>query len=241
MKINPEIRHQDLALHVSDQLDFISVSDVRASIIIMNLIMYDGPLLLGLSYILRLDFLWIILPFILIIHLWGIRLVIKNPYSTQLEMILYIGVWGLLGAISLFITVLGVMYYTFHITSAFFYVIMILVTIISAYILLKYQINKYAGDPTKEIKKSNQSKYMLLLSTAPGLGYLSYQTIKGTGVLESAILTAVIYLFAIFFVYVAAKFLHRYFFIRTNMKYVTYQPITTKEKKKIIKQGVEIK
>src|SRR5699024_9103003 len=86
MKINPEIRHQDLALHVSDQLDFISVSDVRASIIIMNLIMYDGPLLLGLSYILRLDFLWIILPFILIIHLWGIRLVIKNPYSTQLEM-----------------------------------------------------------------------------------------------------------------------------------------------------------
>src|SRR5699024_3833991 len=126
---------------------------------------------------------------------------------------------------------------------------MILVTIISAYILLKYQINKYAGDPTKEIKKSNQSKYMLLLSTAPGLGYLSYQTIKGTGVLESAILTAVIYLFAIFFVvfvyiffvYVAAKFLHRYFFIRTNMKYVTYQPITTKEKKKIIKQGVEIK
>ena len=30
MKVNPEIRHQDLALHVSDQLDFISVSDVRA-------------------------------------------------------------------------------------------------------------------------------------------------------------------------------------------------------------------
>src|SRR5699024_2234773 len=128
MKINPEIRHQDLALHVSDQLDFISVSDVRASIIIMNLIMYDGPLLLGLSYILRLDFLWIILPFILIIHLWGIRLVIKNPYSTQLEMILYIGVWGLLGAISLFITVLGVIYYTFHITIKFIlFVIVILI------------------------------------------------------------------------------------------------------------------
>src|SRR5699024_5799477 len=132
MKINPEIRHQDLTLHASDQLDLISVSDVRASIIIMNLIMYDGSLLLSLYYILRIKFFWIILPFILIIHLWGIRLVIKNPYSTQLEMILYIGVWGLLGAISLFITVLGVMYYTFHITSAFFYVIMILVTIISA-------------------------------------------------------------------------------------------------------------
>src|SRR5699024_12548650 len=90
MKINPEIIHQDLALHVSDQLDFISVSDVRASIIIMNLIMYDGSLLLGLYYILRLDFLWIILLFILIIQIWGIRLVIKNPYYTQLDIIIYI-------------------------------------------------------------------------------------------------------------------------------------------------------
>src|SRR5699024_11394355 len=125
------------ALHVSDQLDFISVSDVRASIIIMNLIMYDGPLLLGLSYILRLDFLWIILPFILIIHLWGIRLVIKNPYSIQLEMILYIVVWGLLGAISLFISLLGVMYYSFHITSSFFYIIIILFIIILSYIFLQ--------------------------------------------------------------------------------------------------------
>src|SRR5699024_10775845 len=124
----------------------------------------------------------------------------------------------LLGAISLFITVLGVMYYTFHITSAFFYVIMILVTIISAYILLKYQINKYAGDPTKEIKKSNQSKYMLLLGTAPGLGYLSYQTIKVTGVLESAILTAVIYIIAIFLVYFEVKFMHSKLYIRTNIK-----------------------
>src|SRR5699024_16934 len=130
MKINPEIRHQDLALHVSDQLDFISVSDVRASIIILNLIMYDGPLLLVLSYILILDFLWCIVQFIVILRFWGMRVVIKNPYSTQLEMILYIGVWGLLRAISLFITLLGVMYYTFHITSAFFSVIMILVTII---------------------------------------------------------------------------------------------------------------
>src|SRR5699024_12302744 len=108
MKINPEIRHQDLALHVSDQLDFISVSDVRASIIIMNLIMYDGPVLLGLSYILRLDFLWIILQFILIVDLWEIRLVIKNPDSTQLEMILYISMWGVLEEISLLITALGV-------------------------------------------------------------------------------------------------------------------------------------
>src|SRR5699024_1110047 len=221
MKINPEIRHQDLAMHVSDQLDFISVSDVRASIIIMNLIMYDGPLLLGLFYILRLEFLWIILPFILIIHLWGIRLVIKNPYSTQLEMILYIGVWVLLGAISLFITVLGVMYYTFHITSEYFYVIMILVTILSAYILLNYQINKFARDPVKEIKKSNKCKYMFLFSNGPMLGYLSIQTIKRTGVLESDILTSDIYLFAIFFVYVDAKIFHRYCMIRTNMKSVT--------------------
>src|SRR5699024_6122165 len=96
MKINPEIRHQNLTLHGSDQVYLMSVTYVRSSIIITNLIMYDVALLLGLCYILRLDLLWIILPFILIPHLSGIRLVRKNPCSSQLEMILYIGVWGLL-------------------------------------------------------------------------------------------------------------------------------------------------
>ena len=241
MKINPKIRHQDLAQHVKKQLEFIPVEDVRSSVIGMVFIGFDLFLLLGLVSILKLEFLWIVSLFILIVHLWGIRLVIKNPYSTQFEMVLFMGILGLFAAISLFIVVQGMSYYTLYITSVFYYIIIDLAAIISIYILVKYQIDKYAGDPTKEKKGGNQSKYMGVLTIAPAIGYILGQSVQDTIVLKHVISLAVIYFFAIFFVYVAAKFLHRYFFMRANMDYVNYYPYSNKEKKKLIKQGVEIK
>lgn len=152
MKIDPETRHQNLAQHVKQQLEFIFVEDVKSSVITFVFVMYDVPLLLGLLSIFKHEFLWIVSPFILIVHLWGIRLVIKNPYSTQFEMVLFMGILGLFGAISLFIMVQGMSYYTLHITSVFYYIIINLTTILLAYIFVKYQIDKYAGDPTKEKK-----------------------------------------------------------------------------------------
>ncbi|MTW87267.1 hypothetical protein F3157_16640 [Virgibacillus dakarensis] len=241
MKINPKIRHQDLAQHVNKQLEFTPVEDVRLSVIGMILVMYDVPLLLGLLSILNLEFLWLVSPFILILHLWGIRLTIKNPYSTQLEMVLFIGVWGLCGAISLFVMVQGMSYYTLHITSVFYYIILNLTTILLTYILVKYQIDKYAGDPTKEKKMGNQSKYMGLLTATPAIGYIIGQSIQETGVLKHVFSLIIVYASVILFVYVGAKFLHRYFFMKGNMDYVNYHPYSNKEKEKLIKQGVEIK
>lgn len=150
MKISPEIRQQDLAQHVKKQLEFIPVEDVKSSVIVMVLVMFDIPLLLGLLSIFELEFLYILSPFILILHLWGIRLIIKKPYSTQFEMVLFIGVWGLCGAISLFVTVLGMSYYTIHITSVLYYITISVTTILLTYILVKYQKDKYSDDPTKE-------------------------------------------------------------------------------------------
>ncbi|MBP1971414.1 hypothetical protein J2Z83_003553 [Virgibacillus natechei] len=241
MKIDPETRHQNLAQHVKQQLEFISVEDVRSSVIVMVLVIYDAPLLLGLLSIFKLEFLWIVSPFILILHLWGIRLIIKNPYSTQFEMILFMGIWGLFGAISFFVMVQGMSYYTLHITSVFYYIIINLTAILLTYILVKYQIDKYAGDPTKEKKSGNQSKYLGLLTIAPAIGYILAQSVQETVVLKHVFSLIVVYFFAIFLVYAAAKFLHRYFFMRENMDYVNYHPLSNKEKKKIIKQGVEIK
>ncbi|WP_405101049.1 hypothetical protein [Oceanobacillus sp. FSL H7-0719] len=241
MKIDPETRHQNLAQHVKQQLEFIFVEDVKSSVITFVFVMYDVPLLLGLLSIFKHEFLWIVSPFILIVHLWGIRLVIKNPYSTQFEMVLFMGILGLFGAISLFIMVQGMSYYTLHITSVFYYIIINLTTILLAYIFVKYQIDKYAGDPTKEKKSGNQSKYMGVLTIAPAIGYILGQSVQETIILKHVISLIVIYFFAILFMYVAAKFLHRYFFMRANMDYVNYHPYSNKEKKKLIKQGFEIK
>uniref|UniRef100_UPI0009A7543B hypothetical protein n=1 Tax=Paraliobacillus ryukyuensis TaxID=200904 RepID=UPI0009A7543B len=232
MKIDHKTRHQNLAQHVEEQLAFIPVDVVRMSVIAFVFIGFDLFLLLGLLNIFKLEFLWIVSPFILVVHLWGARLIIKNPYSTQLEMVLFMGVLGLSGAISLFVMVQGMSYYTLHITSVFYYIIINLAAIISTYTLVKYQINKYAGDPTKEKKSGNQSKYMGVLTIAPAIGYILGQSVQNTIVLKNAITLVVIYFFSIFFVYTAAKFLHRYFYMRANRDYVSYQPYSNKEKKK---------
>lgn len=239
MKIDPETRHQSLAQHVLFHLSFIDADNVRQSMIPFLLI-YDIPYILGLGSILKLEFLWIFLPFIIILHLWGIRLMIKNPYSTQFEMLMFMGGLGLFGAISLFIMVLGMSYYSLHITSLFYYIVISVSTILLVYIFVKYQIDKFSGDPTQERKKSNQSKYMGLLSAAPGLGYLFSISMRDSP-LELIFNVLCVYFFAMFLAYFAAKFIHRYFFMKTNMEYVTYQPTTYKKRKKAKKQGIEIK
>lgn len=130
MKIDSDTRHQDLAQHVKEHLEFISVEHVRSSVITFVIISFDLFLLLGLLNIFKSEFLWIVSPYILIIHLWGGRLVIKNPYSTQFEMILFMGIWGLFGAVSLLIMVQGMSYYTLHIISVFYYIIINLAAIL---------------------------------------------------------------------------------------------------------------
>ena len=49
MKIDPETRYEDLALYVKDHLEFIYVGDVKWSVAVLVLIIYDAPLLLGFS------------------------------------------------------------------------------------------------------------------------------------------------------------------------------------------------
>src|SRR5699024_4299213 len=241
MKINPETRHQDLALYVSDHLESLDVKDTKWSITTMVIGMYDLPLFACLLSIFKIEFIWFASPFILFIHVWLIRILVKNVYSTQLEVILYMGCWSLLGAISLSVAFQGMLYYYFHITSVVSHIIIILTTILSVYILVKYQIKKYASDTIKERKESNQYKYTGVLSATPGIAYLFTVITKRIYGLNDVLHIFSIYLFVIFCAYFAAKFLHRYFFMKANMKYVRYQPITAKERKKIKKQGVEIK
>lgn len=240
MKIDPETKHQKLAQHVNFQLSFFDVSDTRSSVIIL-LMMCDLPLLLGLLSIYKMVFLWILLPFILLFHLWGIRLLIKNPYSTQMETVLFVGLLNLFGSISSFMMILGMSYYAFYITSSLYYIVLIVTTLILYYVFIKHQIDKYAGDPTKERKRMNQSKFYPLLAAAPANGYNFHSSIQDTYMIKHIVALVCVYFFSLFFMYLAAKFIHRYFFIRVNMNFVNYYPLTYKKRKKVHKQGIEIK
>lgn len=241
VKINPTIKHQDLSQHFKEQLGFIPIANVKSSIIVAILILYDIPLIAGLLSIFEQEILWIVCPLIIIIHLWGIRLLIKNPYSTQFEMVLFMGLYGLIGAISLFVMVQGMSFYVLNISSIYYYIVINFVIVILSYILLKYQIDKYSSDPLKEQESRNQSKYMGLLVVAPAIGYIIGQNTQDTFILKHFIMLVVLYFFILFNVYVAAKFLHRFFFMKANMAYVKFQQPSKKEKKELIKKGVVIK
>lgn len=209
--------------------------------IISVLTLYDLPLLIGLLSILKLEYLLIVSPLIIIIHLWSVRLLIKNPYSTQFEMILFLGVFGLIGSLTLYFMVLGLSYYVLSVTSIYFYFFITLSLVILSYLLVKYQIDKYSKDPLQKPVSQKQSKYLGVAILAPAIGYILGQSVQDTLILKHLIAVIVMYFFVLFNVYIAAKFLHRFFFMKANMDYVTFQKPSKKEKKELNKKGVVIK
>jgi len=241
VKIDPTIKHQDLSQDFMEQLGFIPTSDVKSTVVVLIILMYDIPLAAGLLSIFKIEVLWVVAPLIIIIHLWGLRLLIKNPYSTQFEMVLLLGVYGVIGAISLFIVVQGMSFYVLNITSIYYYIVINFVTIFISSILVKYQIDKYSRDPLKEQESGNQSKYIGLLALAPAIGYMLGQSAQDTFILKHFIALVVFYFFTLLNVYVAAKFIHRYYFMKANMDYVVFQKPSKRERKELDKKGVMIK
>lgn len=82
---------------------------------------------------------------------------------------------------------------------------------------------------------------MGILTISPAIGYMVAQSVQETIVLQQFFSLIIVYISVILLMYAAAKFLHRYFFMKANMDFVNYHPYPNKEKKKLIKQGVEIK
>jgi len=173
MKINPETRRQDLALYVTDHLSPIPSDQAKWGTAVLIFVLYDLPLFLCLVGIYKVEFIWFSLPFVLIIHLWLIRILVKNVYSTQVELVLFMGCWSLLSFISLIILFFYWLYYEYEITSIVTYIIFMLMTIILVYIFVRYQLKRYADDPTKEKRVSNQYQNMGIVTAVPGVAYLS--------------------------------------------------------------------
>lgn len=240
MKIDPAIKPQDLSQHFQEHLGFITVTDVKASVFIAVLILYDLPLMIGLLSILKLEYLLLVSPLLIIIHLWGVRLLIKNPYSTQFEMILFMGVFGLLGSLTLYVIFLGFSYDVLAITSIYYYLFVTLSLGAVSFILVKYQVNKYSKAPSKEYG-SQRFKYIGLAIVAPAIGYTLGQSAQDTLILKHFIAAAVLYFFIVFHAYIAAKFLHQFFFMKVNKDYVILQEPSKKEKKKLNNKEVVIK
>src|SRR5690625_1742763 len=211
------------------------------SVWVFLVVLYDLPLFVSLFTIGKIEFLWLLMPPIIFLHLWGIRLSIKNPYSTQLESVFYLGVYGVVGALTFIIMIQGISFYILNISALIYYIVINMILVISIYFFIKYQTDKFSRDPTEEQNRANPYKNAAFLSTVPILGSVIGQQLTDNDPLEFFIILGLIFFIYYFHVYAAAKFMHRYFFIKENFAYMSYEKPTKTERKELIKKGVEYK
>lgn len=242
IKINRNIKSNKLSQDFLEHLSPLGASEIKSGAAGFVFLIYDILLLLSLLTIMKIEVLWLLSPLIIIIHLWAIRLMLKNPYSTQFEGVLFTSVSSIIGAITYYILIHGISFYTLGITSVLYYVSINVIILISSSILIKYQIDKYSGDPTKKrVKKIPSQITIALYSVAPAIGLMLAYATADTVILKHYATMGVVFSFLLLFVYFAAKFTHRYFFMKANMDYVKFEQPSKKARIKLEKQGVEIK
>src|SRR5690625_6433728 len=93
-------------------------TNAKVAVWAIILLIYDTSFLVGLTSIGEMTYLWIVLPIALVLNLWGLRLLFKNAYSTQMEMVLFFGVLGLIGSITSFLLIIGLSMHTLLITRS---------------------------------------------------------------------------------------------------------------------------
>ena len=241
MRINPDIKYSQLSQEFKEHLKFINPNDTIQSVWTLLVVLYDLPLFLSLLTAGKIEFLWLLMPLIVALHLWGIRLSIKNPYSTQLESVLFIGISSMIGTLTFFIMIQGISFYQLNISAPIYYIVINMLLVISTYFFIKYQIDKFSRDPTEEQNRANPYKNSAFLSTVPILGSVIGRQLTDIDPLEFFIILGLIFLTYCFHVYAAAKFMHRYFFIKRNFAYVAYKKPLKRDRKELIKKGVEYK
>lgn len=240
MKFDPGIKYNQLSESYREDLSFLDVKNLRVSIWVFILLLYDLGLTMGISFIGKIEFVWMIVPMAVVIHVWGIRLSFKNVYSTQVESILFMAIFSYLATLSFLIVIIGLSIYTLSMTSIYYYLILLLIIIISSYPIMKSQMDKRLRDPFEHQEKKG-SRYESLMYAAPGLGVLLTGLVSGNIAFENIYTTILMFLMYLVFLYMAAKFIYKYKLIKANIHLVKFRKPSKKEQYKLQEKGVEIK
>ncbi len=244
LKVPENKKYRNLPDYMKEHLTLMAPSNTRSTISLFCLVLLDMctlPLLypkINLIY-------FITLPLLVFIHVWMIRLLIKNPYTTQMETIVFMGTFSVIGAVCYFTTSIKVSFYFIGITSIWYYIIFLVVHIIITTVLIQYQIAKYSEIDYKRNESEkwyNSGRFVPLLISGPGIGYILFQTTKDSETAMHSIFLCVSISFTFLLVYFAAKFIHKYLFIKTNKRLISFsQPADKKKRIKYNKKGVVYK
>ncbi|WP_188725751.1 hypothetical protein [Lentibacillus populi] len=156
-----------------------------------------------------------------------------------METVLFFGVLGAVSAFCLFVLTQKLAYFVVGMDSLVFLIISLVVYLCVIFYFIFYYKEKITN--LKRVKQNTKKRASWsLLYTSPAIGYITYHSfIKESQFLHHAMIF-VFFMLGIFFIYISVKFLHKYYFIRTNIDLVVFQEPSTKEKKKALAKGKEI-
>jgi len=251
LRIDKNIKTKRLPNYISQQLYYVKTDEIRSSVCIMTYILIDLLIILPLLSPFIPIYVYLIAPLLLLLHVWSIRILIKNPYSVQLETLFYIAALSLAGMFSFFLIAQKIAYFYADIKDARFYFINTMLYMAATIGILFYRLNKFKDlsyETLIEMKKAETAKekkrnrFYPLLYAAPGLGVATMKFMRHEGRISNIFAVVCFWGLALFFSYTAIKFIHRILFIRVNLERAPVEIPSKKEYKKgIVKIDMKIK
>ncbi|UTR14965.1 hypothetical protein MM221_20930 [Salipaludibacillus sp. LMS25] len=117
----------------------------------------------------------------------------------------FIGVIDVIGSVLYLIFFQGIAYFMLNLTTVLFLFTSNIIFLITTFVFLKYQINKYS-DITKK-RKPDYIYHSGLLTAGPGIGYIIDQAVmRHSKYLTWLVLFCIFLFFSLFLSHVAAKF-----------------------------------
>lgn len=241
LKIDPNLRFEELPFHANQHFIFHHPDHIKLIVSGFTFILLDLSLL-PLLYPFINVFYIISIPLYLFIHIWAVRLLIKNPYSTQFESLLFLGSHGVVTAIVYALLAFKISIFELGISSTFYYALLFIGLLAMFAILVFYQIKKYSnitGKSKQDGKLGLLHQLGIVLAVFPALGYSFFQGIKHNEILMNSVLLVISIFLSGFGAYMAAKQIHKYFFMKANMHFVRFiKPGGKKKRREFEKKGI---
>ncbi|MDQ0221245.1 hypothetical protein ELQ35_20885 [Peribacillus cavernae] len=221
LSIDQDIKRRQLPEHIREHLQPFSTLQIKVIIGAFTFIGLDALVLIPLLFPVIKLVLYITIPLLIFISVWGIWLLIRNAENTELESLLFLGYLGIIGSLCYFILILK---YSFMlgIISPIYYVGSFLIYISLIYLFFRHQFKKYSTLEKKLPKKTPAWQYTLVTISVPA-GYIAAQYIMGfTPSILLSIMSVVYFVFCIFYIFILSRSFHKYFFIKANIHLVKF-------------------
>ncbi|MGG3805946.1 hypothetical protein [Metabacillus fastidiosus] len=237
LKLDNETKRRNLPDHIREGLEPFPTYQLKFTIGVSTFFMLDLLIIVPLLFPIMKPVLYLTLPLMFIISVWALTILFRNVENTEIESLLFLGCLGITGSFCYF--VLAMKYnYMIGIESLFFYILMFLFYLITIYFFVRHQVKKYAS-LEKKLKKKTPAWHYSLAAIAPAIGYIFAHYIMGLSSFIVLIVMSIVFLgLSTFYIFVLARFFHKYFFIKKNIHLVIFANKQLNQKYKIKKEGV---